>query len=174
MNAHVTPPETLSPDPAAYLDALRARIRTTIGTSDWVVIDQTRIDRFAEATGDFQFVHVDPVRAAAETPFGGTVAHGYLTLAMVGTFAAAALPPHPAVRLMVNLGADKVRLLAPVRVDHAIRGVFALAGVSVLPEGRAALRITVAIECRPPGPSANEPVIVLTADLSIMLILNQA
>lgn len=90
-----------------------------LGTSDWLEIEQARIDRFADATGDHQWIHVDPARAA-EGPFGATIAHGFLTLSL--------LPPLlnqlyrvDNVRMAVNYGLDKVRFMAPVRVGSKIR-----------------------------------------------------
>ena len=91
-----------------------------LGTTDWVLIDQARIDLFAEATGDHQWIHVDPVRAA-EGPFGGTVAHGYLTLSLANLF----LPQLMQVQNMqmgVNYGCDRVRFPAPVKVGSRVRG----------------------------------------------------
>lgn len=157
-------------DAAAFLSALRARVGTEVGASAWILVDQARIDRFAEATGDRQFVHVDPARAAAETPFGGTVAHGYLTLSLLGGAIGEALPPHSCVRAVLNMAADKVRFLAPVRVDTRLRAVFTLGGVSALPEGRAALRLGAAVQAE--GSPADRP--VLTAELTLMLLLDAA
>jgi len=91
-----------------------------LGTTDWVVIDQARIDLFAEATGDHQWIHVDPVRAA-DGPFGCTVAHGYLTLSLANLF----LPQLMQVQNMqmgVNYGCDKVPFPAPVKVGSRVRG----------------------------------------------------
>jgi len=91
-----------------------------LGTTDWVLIDQARIDLFAEATGDHQWIHVDPVRAA-DSPFGCTVAHGYLTLSLANLF----LPQLMQVQNMqmgVNYGCDKVRFPAPVKVGSRVRG----------------------------------------------------
>lgn len=91
-----------------------------LGTTDWVVIDQARIDLFAEATGDHQWIHVDPVRAA-DGPFGCTVAHGYLTLSLANLF----LPQLMQVQNMqmgVNYGCEKVRFPAPVKVGSRVRG----------------------------------------------------
>lgn len=157
------------PNASAFLTELRDRIGTEVGTSAWILVDQARIDRFAEATGDRQFVHVDPLRAAAETPFGGTVAHGYLTLSMLGGTVGEILPAHPCVRAVLNMAADKVRFLAPVRVDTRIRAVFTLNGVSALPEGRAALRLAAAVQAEG---DAGRP--VLTAELTLMLLLEDA
>ena len=157
------------PDAAAFLAELRERVGTEVGASAWTRVDQARIDRFAEATGDRQFVHVDPVRAAAETPFGGTVAHGYLTLSMLGGAVGEVLPAHPCVRAVLNMAADKVRFLAPVRVDTRVRAVFTLTGVSALPEGKAALRLGATVQAEG---DAGRP--VLTAELTLMLVLEEA
>lgn len=96
-----------------------------IGISDWVSIDQKRIDAFAEVTEDHQFIHVDPVRAAA-TPFGGAIAHGFLTLSMLSRLAEHVLPRLKNVRMGVNYGFDKVRFMNPVRSGKRIRGRFSL------------------------------------------------
>jgi acyl dehydratase len=95
-------------------------------TSDWVVVDQARIDAFADVTGDHQFIHVDPA-AAALTPFGGTIAHGFLTLSLLAPMAMeAALGVEGAV-LGVNYGFDRLRFLQPVKAGARIRGRFTLA-----------------------------------------------
>lgn len=101
-------------------EAAKASIGTTLGVSEWRLIDQALVDGFAELTGDRQFIHVDPVAAAA-TPFGGTIAHGFLTLSLVATL----LPPELIVlegfRMGVNYGFERVRFLAPVRTGRRIR-----------------------------------------------------
>lgn len=95
-----------------------------IGVSDWVLIDQERINRFAEATGDFQFIHVDP-EAARGTPFGSTIAHGFLTLSLFPMLAQSADLPLPAgMKMGVNYGGNRTRFLAPVKVDKRVRGRF--------------------------------------------------
>lgn len=107
------------------IETLRARIGRTLH-SEWVLVDQTMIDRFAEATLDRQFIHVDPAHAA-ETPFGGTVAHGFLTLSLLSHLAHT-LPPGavPAYRMGVNYGLDRVRFITPVRSGSRVRGAFTL------------------------------------------------
>ncbi len=91
-------------------------------TSDWVEVTQDMIDRFADATGDHQFIHVDPERAAA-TPFGGTIAHGFLTLSLMPLLMKQApLPPIEGVRMGVNYGGNKVRFITPVRSGKRVRG----------------------------------------------------
>lgn len=104
---------------------LAARLGQTLH-SDWLVVDQTMIDRFAEATLDRQFIHIDPVRAA-ETPFGGTVAHGFLTLSLLSHLAST-LPREdiPPWRMGVNYGLDRVRFVTPVRAGSRVRGAFTL------------------------------------------------
>lgn len=106
------------------LQDLQARVGELLGTSDWYLIDQDRIDRFADTTGDHQFIHVDPERAK-ETPFRGTIAHGFLTLSMLAPLLVSACE-RPAVRMSVNYGFDKIRFLAPVRSGKRIRGHFKL------------------------------------------------
>ena len=110
------------------LDALRARVGEELGVSGWLCVDQSIIDAFAVATGDHQFIHVDPVRAAA-TPFGGTVAHGFLTLSLLPRLAAAALPVLEGRTLSINYGFDRIRFIAPVRAGANIRAHFVLLGI---------------------------------------------
>jgi acyl dehydratase len=94
--------------------------------SDWVEVTQTMIDRFAEATGDHQFIHVDPERAA-QTPFGGTIAHGFLSLSLMPMLAAKTDTPRiQGVKMGVNYGGNKVRFLTPVRSGGRVRGRFKL------------------------------------------------
>ncbi|HWU95643.1 MAG TPA: MaoC family dehydratase [Sphingomonas sp.] len=101
----------------------------SIGTervSGWVEVTQAMIDQFAEATGDHQFIHVDPVRAA-QTPFGGTIAHGFLSLSLMPTLAARTdTPPIEGVKMGVNYGGNKVRFMQPVRSGKRVRGRFKL------------------------------------------------
>ena len=110
----------------AILDDYRARVGET-KTSSWFEIDQERVNAFADVTEDHQFIHVDPERARAETPFGGPIAHGFLTLSMLSHFAAESLPDFPEGVIGINYGFDKVRFLSPVPVGARIRGVFTLA-----------------------------------------------
>ena len=111
--------------PTATLDQIRARIGEEIGVSPWITIDQRMIDAFADITGDPQFIHIDPVRAAA-TPFGGTVAHGFLTLSLLSQMGAD-IVLRPAGTLMgVKYGFDRVRFVTPVRSGSRVRGRFTL------------------------------------------------
>ncbi|WP_026617118.1 MaoC family dehydratase [Ensifer aridi] len=98
-----------------------------IGISDWITMTQESIDYFAEATGDFQFIHTDPVRAAAETPFGGTIAHGFLSLSLLSAMSYNCLPKIREQTMCINYGFDKIRFVAPVKSGARVRGRFAVA-----------------------------------------------
>lgn len=117
------------------LAASRARIGEEIGLSPWVTVDQAMIDAFAACTLDDQFIHVDPARARAETPFGGTIAHGFLTLSLASRFAYDALQDLPGQRMGVNYGFERVRFLAPVPAGARLRGRFTLRDASARPGG---------------------------------------
>jgi acyl dehydratase len=111
----------------ASLDELKAAVGTTLGQSDWLVVDQDRINKFADATGDHQWIHVDPVKAAAG-PFGSTVAHGFLTLSLLPTLMEGKLSVE-GVRMAVNYGLNKVRFPAPVPVGSKVRATTDLVAV---------------------------------------------
>ena len=107
-------------------DELKALIGTTVGTSDWLTVDQAMIDKFADATGDHQFIHVD-VEKAKLTPFGGTIAHGFLSLSLMPVLMQTAdMPRLEDVKMGVNYGGNKTRFLAPVRSGKRVRGHFKL------------------------------------------------
>ena len=114
--------------PVAKLDEIRKRVGEVVGTSSWIEISQADIDTFADVTGDRQFIHVDP-EAAARTPFGGTIAHGFLTLSLLSRMAAGAILVPDTSRMVVNYGFEKVRFIAPVRSGKRVRGHFTLAAV---------------------------------------------
>ena len=107
------------------LEDLRARVGEELGASDWLTIDQNRIDAFADLCGDHQFIHVDPERAA-QTPFGGTIAHGFLTVSLLTWFAAGVRPRIEGTRHSVNYGFDRLRFVAPVPAGSRVRGRFRL------------------------------------------------
>ena len=107
-----------------------ARIGTETGLSDWVTIEQNRIDVFAEITEEPQWIHTDPVRAAAETPFGGTIAHGFLTLSMASKFSIETFTKFEGQTMGINYGFNKVRFLSPVCAGDRIRGRFVLQTVT--------------------------------------------
>jgi acyl dehydratase len=111
--------------PVASLDDIRGRVGEEVGVSRWLTIGQDRIDGFADATEDRQFIHTDP-QAAAQTPFGGTIAHGFLTLSLLSAMAAEAMLMPSGTRMAVNYGLDRVRFLAPVRSGRKVRGRFTL------------------------------------------------
>ena len=104
---------------------VQAKVGQQIGTSEWVEMSQDRINMFAEATGDHQFIHIDP-EAAAKTPFGGTIAHGFLTLSLMSQMSYQAAPVLEGVAMGVNYGFDKLRFLQPVRAGSRVRGRFKL------------------------------------------------
>lgn len=131
--------------PVAALDDIRARVGEEVGVSRWMLIDQARIDRFAEATDDRQFIHADPAAAAA-TPLGGTVAHGFLTLSMLSVMAAEATLLPPTTAMVVNYGLERARFIAPVRSGRRIRGRFRLASVEERLAGQLLVRHDVTVE----------------------------
>jgi len=114
--------------PVASLDEIRAKVGSDIGSSEWIEISQQSIDTFADVTGDHQFIHVNP-EAARQTPFGGTIAHGFLTLSLLSQMAAGAMIIPHGMKMGVNYGFDRVRFLAPVRSGARVRGRFRLAAV---------------------------------------------
>ncbi|WP_434578635.1 MaoC family dehydratase [Pseudomonas sp. Z5-35] len=99
---------------------LKDYVGKELGRSDWLTIDQDRINLFAEATGDFQFIHVDPVKAA-QTPFGSTIAHGFLSLSLMPKLMEDILILPEGVKMVVNYGLDSVRFIQPVKVDSKVR-----------------------------------------------------
>lgn len=112
--------------PSLTPDEMKAQVGAS-ATSDWVEVTQAMIDTFADATGDHQFIHVDPA-AAAQTPFGGTIAHGFLTLSLMPLLSSK-VPDAPrleGVKMGVNYGGNKVRFLTPVRSGSRVRGRFKL------------------------------------------------
>jgi acyl dehydratase len=100
---------------------LQAKTGETIGVSDWFEVSQERINQFADATGDHQFIHIDPERAK-QTPFGGTIAHGFLTLSLIPVLGAKTQGARvDGVKMGVNYGGNKVRFIAPVRAGKRVR-----------------------------------------------------
>ena len=134
-------------DTDAVVQELRAHVGKEIGHSDWILIDQARIDSFADATEDRQFIHVDPQLAAA-SPFGGTIAHGFLTMSMLSAMAYSALPPIIGTTMSVNYGLNSLRFLAPVRSGQRVRGRFVLKDVSnrAANQWQSTLGVTIEIE----------------------------
>ncbi len=130
---------------AMTIEELAARVGGEPFVSRWFLIDQPRIDAFAEVTEDRQFIHVDP-QAARATPFGGTIAHGFLTLAMLSAFAKDALPEVAGVAMGVNYGFDRLRFLAPVPAGARLRGSFKLVGAMPRSEREWLLSYEVTVE----------------------------
>ena len=116
------------------LDEVRAAVGTTLGTSDWFEVTQDRVDQFADATGDHQWIHVDVERATRESPFGGPIAHGYLTLSLTNLVLPQVLEVR-GVSLGVNYGTGKVRFPAPVPVGGRVRGTAELAACDEIAGG---------------------------------------
>ena len=106
-----------------------AQIGTEVGVSNWITVDQPMIDAFAKTTHDEQWIHIDPERAAAETPFGGTIAHGFLTLSLASRFAYDCFDMLPGQTMGINYGMNKLRFLMPVRAGSRLRGRFTLQDV---------------------------------------------
>lgn len=124
--------------------ALEQAVGQSLGVTEWITIDQQRVDTFADATGDHQWIHVDPEKAKAG-PFGGTIAHGYLTLSLVNYF----LPQLMQVenlQMGVNYGCDRVRFPAPVRVGARIRGNGEITQVETLANGAVQVVVRVSVE----------------------------
>lgn len=131
--------------PVGTLDEIRNRIGDEVGVSSWFTIDQARIDEFADATEDKQFIHVDPA-AAAQTPFGGTIAHGFLSLSLLSRMGAEAMLVPDGLKIAVNYGLDRVRFLAPVRSGSRVRGRFILDSVEEKGPGQLLMRHNVTVE----------------------------
>jgi acyl dehydratase len=144
-----------------------AQLGKQVGSSAWRPIAQERIDLFAEATDDFQFVHVDRERAARETPFGGTIAQRLLTLSMVSTLADDIMPASPELIAAVLVGVDRIKFLSPVKTGSRIRGVFRLNRASRLSRSKLMIRLQCVIEIE------NEAKPALSCEMSWMLVLDE-
>jgi acyl dehydratase len=127
----------------ASLAELRTCAGQEVGTSDWLDVDQKRISAFADATGDHQWIHVDPERSATETPFGTTIAHGFLTLSLISALMRNVVSIG-GVRMTINYGLNRVRFVSPVPSGSRIRARVALASVEDVHDGvQATWRVTV-------------------------------
>ena len=131
--------------PLASLTDIKSRIGQEVGVSSWIEVDQARIDAFADATEDRQFIHVDPA-AAAQTPFGGTIAHGFLSLSLLSRMGAEATLVPETVKMAINYGLDRVRFLAPVRSGKRVRGRFMLDSIEEKAAGQLLMRHAVTVE----------------------------
>ena len=131
--------------PVVSLENIRSRIGQPIGSSDWIEVCQDRITAFADATDDHQFIHVDP-DAATAAGFGGTIAHGFLSLSLLSRMAADVMLIPDTTRMALNYGLDRVRFLAPVRAGKRVRGHFTLDGAEEKAPGQLLLKHQVTVE----------------------------
>ena len=131
--------------PVATLEEIRSKTGSVIGISGWIEVGQERISTFADATDDHQFIHVDPA-LAVQTPFGGTIAHGFLSLSLLSRMAADVMLIPDTARMAVNYGLDRVRFLAPVKSGKRVRGHFTLDGIDEKAPGQILIRQTVSVE----------------------------
>jgi acyl dehydratase len=139
--------------PAVERDVYMEMVGREVGVSLWHLVDQKRIDAFADITEDHQFIHVDPERAVRETPFGSTVAHGFLTVSLLSVFSYEALPRIAGTTRGVNYGFDRLRFISPVRAGSRLRGRFTLMeakprGADVL-ESRTSVSVEIDGEAKP-------------------------
>ncbi|MBR9826306.1 MAG: MaoC family dehydratase [Alphaproteobacteria bacterium] len=132
--------------PLVKPEDIKSHVGQEIGVSRWIEVDQGRIDVFAEVTEDPQFIHIDPERAAKETPFGGTIAHGFLSLSLLSPMAMDIAFTLEGIGMGINYGFDKVRFLQPVRAGKKVRGRFVLDDAQERNPGQFTLRYTVTVE----------------------------
>ena len=128
------------------LETLLASVGKEVGLSPWRVVTQTMIDQFADATDDHQFIHCDPARAAAEAPFGGTIAHGFLTRSLLSVMSDEVMPAIEGTAMGVNYGFDKLRFISPVRSGKRVRGRFVLAEATLRKPKELQSRTNVTVE----------------------------
>jgi acyl dehydratase len=131
--------------PLASLDQIQKKVGEEVGVSSWLTIDQPRIDAFADTTEDRQFIHTDPA-GAAQTPFGGTIAHGFLSLSLLSRMGAEAMLLPEGLKMALNYGFDRVRFLSPVRAGSRVRGRFTLDSVEEKAPGQILMRHSVTVE----------------------------
>lgn len=127
------------------VEKLKTMIGQDNGVSDWVLIDQARVNRFADATDDHQWIHVD-VEQAKKGPFGGTIAHGFLTLSLTALFSSSGKYLPEGMKMVVNYGLNKVRFIAPVPVGSKVRSKMVISGVEEKETGRLLVTTTHTIE----------------------------
>ena len=129
-----------------------------IGRSDWITVDQTMIDGFCDVTGDYQFIHNDPERAKGDTPFGGTIAHGFLTLSLITQMYKDHVPQLADHELIINYGLERVRFLTPVPSGADIRGVFTLKSLTKRQKGQYLAENAVQVDIK----GHNKPAMICT------------
>lgn len=132
--------------PPITLEAYQALVGKEIGVSSWHLIDQPRIDTYADVTEDHQFIHVDPERAKKETAFGTTIAHGFLTMSMLSVMSYEVMPAIAGTTMGVNYGFDKLRFISPVRSGKRVRGRFVLAEARLRKPNELQSRTNVTVE----------------------------
>ena len=132
--------------PPIPLDAYQAMVGHEVGTSSWHLVDQKRIDVYADVIEDHQFIHIDPERAARETPFGATVAHGFLTMSLLSIMSYEVMPVIQGTTMGVNYGFDRLRFISPVRSGSRVRGRFTLAEAKLRKPSELLSRSTVSVE----------------------------
>jgi acyl dehydratase len=132
--------------PPISLAAYQGMVGSEIGVSSWHLIDQDRINVYADVIEDHQFIHVDPERAKKETPFGTTVAHGFLTMSLMSIMSYEVMPVIAGTTMGVNYGFDKLRFISPVRSGSRVRGRFTLAEAKLRKENELLSRTSVTIE----------------------------
>lgn len=134
-------------DRTLSLEDFRSSVGTIVGVSSWHRLSQSAIDKFADITGDLQYIHVDEARAK-DGPFGGTIVHGMLSLSMISAMFYEAVPPVEGVAMSVNYGFDKVRFLSPVPSGSELNGSFTLAAVEDRGKGQYLVRYTVSMQAK--------------------------
>ncbi|SEM69575.1 MaoC family dehydratase [Bradyrhizobium sp. OK095] len=132
--------------PPIPLDAYQAMVGKEIGVSSWHLIDQPRIDTYADVIEDHQFIHVDPERAKNETAFGTTIAHGFLTMSLLSIMSYEVMPVIAGTTMGVNYGFDKLRFISPVRSGKRVRGRFVLAEAKLRKPNELLSRTNVTVE----------------------------
>jgi acyl dehydratase len=132
--------------PPISLDAYQAMIGNEIGVSSWHLVDQPRIDTYADVIEDHQFIHVDPERAKKETAFGTTIAHGFLTMSLLSIMSYEVMPVIAGTTMGVNYGFDKLRFISPVRSGKRVRGRFVLAEAKLRKPNELQSRTNVTVE----------------------------
>ena len=132
--------------PPIPLDAYQAMVGKEIGVSPWHLIDQPRIDSYADVIEDHQFIHVDPERAKRETAFGTTIAHGFLTMSLLSIMSYEVMPVIAGTTMGVNYGFDRLRFISPVRSGKRVRGRFVLAEAKLRKPGELQSRTNVTVE----------------------------
>lgn len=152
--------------PSIEITHMEALVDKEIGVSNWHLIDQRRIDAFADTTEDWQFIHVSPERASAALPLGGTIAHGFLVLSLLSAMATEAIPPIRGTTMSMNYGFDKVRFLSPVPSGVRIRARYFVKDIERQDGDRFRIRYDVSMEIE------GQPKPALVAEWIVLLLIN--